>query len=185
MEPGTDEDPYYQQLFDDVALESWSNPYSSLPPLAYPESLEERSARSQYASDLERDYLWAFAGYRLVQLALHNQQLQIAQTTLQTLQTNSQPGDHGHVYVMMAEALLQNYEVTNDLELACQAAAVAFNNIRVSDDPGIEYFDEPGMDYDFYYATGVHYGSNPDNLFAVPRDIEAMINIPICLQAMP
>ena len=139
-----------------------------------------------YASGLERDYLRAFAGYRLAQLALSHQMPEEAQTILERLQKNYKSGDNGYIYTAMTAALLESYKTTEDLDLACQAAAETFDDIRASNkDPGIEYLDDPIIETSFYFTSMRHYGSNPDNLFAVPDEIDSMVSIPICLRLAP
>jgi hypothetical protein len=174
---------YYQQLLDDASLEAWPDYVNSVPPLLYPESLDSEKQQRRYASALEKDYLPAFAGYRLVQLALNDQRPGEARNLLQRLQKNYRPGDHGYIYVAMAAALVENYSQTADLELACRAAAEVFDDTRSSQpDPGIDYLDDPVIQYGFYFSGMRRYGSDPDNLFAVSAEIDSVVNIPICLR---
>jgi len=87
----------------------------------------------------------------------------------------------------MAFALWDNYQETGDLQEACHAAENAFNlAYENGDNPRIDYYEDVYSDgttfqYGFYFANGRHYGANPDNLFAVPEDIDGMVSTPICL----
>lgn len=174
---------HYQQLLGDASLEAWPDYVNSVPPLLDPESLNSEEQQSRYASDLEKDYLQAFAGYRLVQLALNDQRPEETQNLLQRLRKNYRSGAHGYIYVAMAAALVENYSQTADLELACRAATETLGDIRLSrQDPGIEYLDDPAIEYGFYFTETGRYGSNPDNLFVVPAEIDSMVNISICLR---
>jgi hypothetical protein len=171
--------PYYQQILDDDRI---IQPWEYEPWLIYPESLAE-DEHLKYFSQLERAYLRAFAGYRLIQIALNEQDSYHSQAILDNLQEDYQRGDSGYVYVAMAAALMDDYAAGKDLTHACNAAEGTFNEHTSQDDPGIAYYEDAGSTYHygFYFANMRHYGADPDNLFAVPSEIDSIISTPICL----
>lgn len=147
-----------------------------------PENVTDEMA---YQRDLERDYLRAFAGYRLMQLDLNKGDLASAERWVNQLLIDYTPGKHGHIYTAMAAALWETYQQSGQMDTACAAAETAFQTARESgDDPGIEYYEDTFGDqiihYGFYFYSGFRYSPDPDNLFAVPEDIDGILDIPIC-----
>ena len=183
---------YYRKLLDDTNLDAEEIQQGILPlnfyvpSLLYPGSIDSFEKRAQYALDLERSYLRAFAGYRLIQLALNKQESKDAQSLLERLRQDYKPGDHGYIYTAMAITLSENYEKTGNLELACEAAKEKFHAIKANhEDPGLTYPPDEHVTYGFYFTSGRFYGSEPDNLFDVPDSIRSMIQIPFCLSTTP
>ncbi len=172
---------YYTMLWQNKAVEAWDD----LPSIIYPESMEQAEHRA-YAAALEEDYLRAFAGYRMVQLYIQGNYMWNAERVTTHLNEDYPPGVHGYIYTSMATALWNNYQETQDLNQACEAAESAFEAAGDNgDDPGIAYYEEDdGMGvvihYGFYFSNGTRKGSDPDNVFAVPEDIDSIISIPIC-----
>lgn len=179
---------YYEQLWNTRSydMRSWDDDefYTYISPtMNYPESVEDRRA---YAQEFERAYYEAFAGYRLLQIHLHYGRMSDAERFIHWLQSEFSPGQHGYVYAAMAFALWDNFQETGDLELACQEAEAAFNlAYQNGDNPEVDYYEETYngtlFQFGFYFANGRNYGANPDNLFAVPEDIDGMVSTPICL----
>jgi hypothetical protein len=174
----------YERLFTDDSLQSWAEvEWGSLPWIIFPESVEDQTA---YAANLERSYLRAFAGYRIAQLALARGDDEAAEAAVNQLQADYAPREHGYAYLAMAAALWDTYQKTRQLEDACAAAEGAFQAAYENgDDPAIEHYEETVNDeiihYGFYFYSGFRYSPDPDNLFAVPEDIDGMLDIPVCL----
>ena len=161
---------YYQQLWNNgdvgVGRRDW---------IQYPTGLTEEELE-RYAPTLERDYLRAFAGYRLFQLALEDPTSDEA-VYVNHLMSEYEIGEHSYVYAAMVTALWETYQATQDLGEACAVAEDTFQSVRENgDDPGITYDAE----YGFYLTSTHRYGANPDNLFDVPPDIDSMVSSPIC-----
>lgn len=154
--------------------------WRTVPSIVYPDDLPPEE-RLDYAATIAGRYLSAFAGYRLIQLDIHDGNLQAAEDRMTSLHNNYSSGEHGYLYVAMAQTLLDEMQNGASLDDACIAAEETFQQVRESDDdPGIAYFAEaPGG---FYWYSGFNYGSNPDDLFAVPPNLANMIHTPICLR---
>ncbi|MCI0713257.1 MAG: hypothetical protein L0154_24080 [Chloroflexi bacterium] len=154
--------------------------WGTMPPIVYSDDLPSEE-RLDYAATIAGRYLSAFAGYRLIQLDIHGGNLEDAEDRMTGLVNLFPAGQHGYLYVAMAQKLLDEVRNGATLDHACFAAEQTFQQVRDSDDdPGIDYVeDAPGG---FYWYSGFDHGSNPDNLFAVPPNLEDMITIPICLQ---
>jgi hypothetical protein len=173
---------FYEQLWLDRDLEGWSG--SSWPGVVFPQGVAE-AEQADYLTTLERDYLRAFAGYRLMQIAVLMDNPHAVEHHLERLTAEYPLGTHGHAYAVMARALWDHYQQSQNLSESCGEAERAFEQSHSSADPGIEYVEEPMGDqtfeYGFYFANGRRYSSNPDNVFNVPDEIDGMIQIPICL----
>lgn len=177
---------YYRQLWNHQ-INTWETNgffWDFSPDFTYPENVEDRTA---YAQEFETAYYRAFAGYRLTQISLLNDEGWRAESYVNQLHDAYGKGQHGYAYVAMATALWENYKETENLEEACIAAENAFNLAYGNgDNPRIDYYEETYGDgtayqFGFYFANGRHYAANPDNVFAVPEDIDGMVSTPICL----
>jgi hypothetical protein len=172
---------YYKQLWNkwDDSILSWRGEPGDF--AGFP------SDQNEDELDTEAVYYRAFAGYRLVQIYLVLDEPWYADDYVYWLQEDYHPGQHGYSYAAMAFALWETYQETGDLKPACVAAETAFNRANeTGDNPHIDYYEETYGDgstyqFGFYFANGRHYGANPDNVFAVPTDIDGMVSTPICL----
>ncbi|MFN8531265.1 MAG: hypothetical protein U0670_21900 [Anaerolineae bacterium] len=180
----------YTRLSNDQGIVGWEY----YPLSAYPENLTYEQ-RLDYADQLESAYYRAFALFRLMQISLTYTEPPAAvpylligssETYMSSLSQSYQPGDHGYVYVVMAEAYLGSFTESGSKETACAAARLAQEQaIASGDEPRITYPTDDAGDmrdrFGFYYANGHRYGANPDDLFNVPDDIDSMISTPLCL----
>lgn len=164
----------YQSLFD--------NPDLAANYISFPADTDDY----ENTPNLSNAYLRAFLYYRIIQFHLLNGSIEDAQTTLDLALSEYVVGQRGYQYVAMANTLLETYLDTNDLNAACDAAEITFNQIRENgDDPGIPYFTGDNGEYNalpFYLYNGVTFAPDPDNMFDVPDDIADMVDFPICIQ---
>lgn len=132
---------------------------------------------------LERRYMVSFSLYRLAQIALYRGELELADDFVSGgFVDDYDAGQYGHVYVAMAQAMVEAMRDDSSFSDACSIAETTYETtINTDADPGIPILDDPGYFADFYFYSGHTYGADPDNLFAVPEDINHLILTPVCL----
>ena len=171
-------DDYYDFYADAPALEATGGDFA----------LDREAMGDMDSTEFERDYLTAFAYYRMVQIYLHKNDLWQAENTLINMRSQFTSGERGYRYAAMAEALFAEYSESSDMNDACEAAEDAFNTVRDTEqDPPIPYYINEGdadttWTFPFYFNSGKAYSADPDNLFNVPADVADIVFISVCLR---
>ncbi len=165
---------FYQRMVVDPTLQTWAMAEGFGP--ADPDSYNNR---------VERAYLAAFAHYRIAQILLERNDVEMAQEVVRQALNAYPPGQFGHQYAVMSGALWEDFGKSGDLTHACAAAETALESVRHDgSDPGIDPVAasmDPSIHWGFYYESGFNYSPDPDDLFTVPEAIQSMVSIPICL----
>jgi hypothetical protein len=166
----------YQRLIHDSTLLTWAQD---------PEFTFASDEPNRYAIQAERAYLTAFAYYRSAQIELASGNVQAARDIADNMLTAFPPGQQGHQYAAMTSAMATAYEQSEQLDMACNAAESALEEVHQSGtDPGIDpdlvYYDH-SLGWGFYYYSGFNYASDPHDIFTVPEAIDDMVKTPVCL----
>lgn len=171
----------YERLIQDDSLEGWSGEEIT-PPIA---NIKSRDQLVIFSNQAEKDYLAAFAYYRMAQIDLITGDSAAASGALKDALAAYPAGSHGYEYVAMLDALIKQYDQSGDLGDACKAASGAFADVRQQGrDPQITYIDDGnqnyGDTYGYYWDSGNIDSPNPDNLFKVPDSIADLLTMPVC-----